>query len=590
MEKAIAFCALLITILIVNCKKKTENPPNVIIIMTDDQGYGDFACHGNPYIETPNLDKLHEESIRFENFHVYPSSSPTRAALMTGKYAHRVGVWHTVRGRERLGTGEKTIADIFSANGYATGIFGKWHLGDEYPFRPTDRGFSESLIHKGGAVSQAADYWNNDRMNDTYYHNEKPKKYEGFSSDVFFENAMKFIDDHKNERFFAYIPTSVPHGPINILPEWAEKYYDKGCPENPADFYASIEQVDQKMGELRNFLKEKGLEKNTILIFLTDNGTSGGERVYNANMRGNKGSAYEGGHRVPFFFYWPDENLTMDREINEVTSVMDLLPSLMDICNLKTEEQLNFNGQSLKPLIFGEEEELENRSILVETQRVKKPIKWRNCAVINDKWRLINGERLYDMKEDFSQQNDIADQHPQVVERLRADYDSIWAQITKNDDEFNRPVIGTGQQPVTNLTGMDWHDFIVSQGHVRRAKIANGNWSIELSETGEYIFELRRWPKESNLQLGDSTPEVTSAENDITFKKWGGKPKGKALDIYKAKIRVNDREKEKEVDLTNRKVTFNMQLNDGDAELKTWFYTTAGDTLGAYYVDVRLKQ
>ena len=590
MEKAIAFCALLITILIVNCKKKTENPPNVIIIMTDDQGYGDFACHGNPYIETPNLDKLHEESIRFENFHVYPSSSPTRAALMTGKYAHRVGVWHTVRGRERLGTGEKTIADIFSANGYATGIFGKWHLGDEYPFRPTDRGFSESLIHKGGAVSQAADYWNNDRMNDTYYHNEKPKKYEGFSSDVFFENAMKFIDDHKNERFFAYIPTSVPHGPINILPEWAEKYYDKGCPENPADFYASIEQVDQKMGELRNFLKEKGLEKNTILIFLTDNGTSGGERVYNANMRGNKGSAYEGGHRVPFFFYWPDENLTMDREINEVTSVMDLLPSLMDICNLKTEEQLNFNGQSLKPLIFGEEEELENRSILVETQRVKKPIKWRNCAVINDKWRLINGERLYDMKEDFSQQNDIADQHPQVVERLRADYDSIWAQITKNDDEFNRPVIGTGQQPVTNLTGMDWHDFIVSQGHVRRAKIANGNWSIELSETGEYIFELRRWPKESNLQLGDSTPEVTSAENHITFKKWGGKPKGKALDIYKAKIRVNDREKEKEVDLTNRKVTFNMQLNDGDAELKTWFYTTAGDTLGAYYVDVRLKQ
>jgi arylsulfatase A-like enzyme len=349
MEKTIAFCALLITILIVNCKKKTENPPNVIIIMTDDQGYGDLACHGNPYIETPNLNKLHDASIRFENFHVFPSCSPTRAALMTGKYPHRVGVWHTVRGRERLATGEKTIADIFSANGYATGIFGKWHLGDNYPFRPVDRGFSESVIHKGGAVSQAADYWNNDRMNDTYYNNEKPQKYEGFSSDVFFDNAMEFIDKHKNERFFAYIPTSVPHGPINILPKWAEKYYGKGCPENPADFYASIEQVDQKMGKLRNFLKEKDLEKNT-------------------------------------------------------------------------------------------------------------------------------------------------------------------------------------------------------------------------------------------------TPEVTSAENDIAFKKWGGKPGGKALDIYKAKIRVNEREKEREVDGTNRKVTFNMQLNAGNAELKTWFYTTAGDTLGAYYADVRLKK
>ena len=590
MEKTIAFCALLITILIVNCKKKTENPPNVIIIMTDDQGYGDLACHGNPYIETPNLDKLHDASIRFENFHVFPSCSPTRAALMTGKYPHRVGVWHTVRGRERLATGEKTIADIFSANGYATGIFGKWHLGDNYPFRPVDRGFSESVIHKGGAVSQAADYWNNDRMNDTYYNNEKPQKYEGFSSDVFFDNAMEFIDKHKNERFFAYIPTSVPHGPINILPKWAEKYYEKGCPENPADFYASIEQVDQKMGKLRNFLKEKDLEKNTILIFLTDNGTSGGQTVYNASMRGNKGSAYEGGHRVPCFFFWPDGNLTMNREITEVTSVMDLLPSLIDICNLKTGENMDFNGRSLKPLIFGEKEKFKNRSILAETQRVKQPIKWRNCVVINDKWRLINGEKLYNMQEDFSQKKDIADQHPQVVERLRADYDSVWAQITRNDDLFHRPIIGTDQQPVTTLSAMSWHNFVTSQRQVRTAKMANGSWSIELAEAGEYIFELRRWPKESNLQLGDSTPEVTSAENDIAFKRWGGKPGGKALDIYKAKIRVNDREKEREVDVTNKKVTLNMQLNAGNAELKTWFYTTAGDTLGAYYVDVRLKK
>ncbi len=196
--------------------------------MTDDQGYGDLACHGNPYIETPNIDKLHDEAIRLENFHVCPSCSPTRAALMTGMYPHRVGVWHTVTGRERLRKDETTIADVFSANGYVTGIFGKWHLGDEYPFRPCDRGFGESLIHKGGAVSQAADYWNNDRMNDTYYHNEKPEKYKGFSSDVFFENAMNFIDKHKHEKFFVYIPTSVSHGPINILPEWSEKYYAKG--------------------------------------------------------------------------------------------------------------------------------------------------------------------------------------------------------------------------------------------------------------------------------------------------------------------------------------------------------------------------
>jgi arylsulfatase A-like enzyme len=505
---------------------------------------------------------------------------------MTGKYPHSVGVWHTVRGRERLREDETTMADVFSANGYVTGIFGKWHLGDEYPFRPCDRGFTESVIHKGGAVSQAADYWGNDRMNDTYYHNEIPEKYEGFSSDVFIDNAMQFIARHKRDKFFVYIPTSVPHGPINILPEWSGKYYEKGCPEDPADFYASIEQVDQKIGELRAFLREHDLEENTLLFFFTDNGTSGGESVYNANMRGHKGSAYEGGHRVPCFLYWPADNLMLNREISEITSVMDLLPTFIEICDLELEKPVRFHGQSLKPLLFPGAGKWENRSILVETQRVITPIKWRNSVVMNKKWRLINGKELYDMERDFSQKNDVAVQFPEIVEGLRNDYQEIWTDISRRDDVYSRPVIGTEFAPVTTLSGMDWYDFIVSQQNVRKATISNGSWLIRIAEPGEYMFELRRWPRESQLSLGASTPEVKSTDNDIAFKKWGGKPAGKALDIYKAKIRVNDIELEKEADLSKDRVEFRVELDAGDAELKTWFYTTAGDTLGAYYVDI----
>jgi hypothetical protein len=347
--------------------------------------------------------------------------------------------------------------------------------------------------------------------------------------------------------------------------------------------------VDRRIGELREFLKEENLEENTLLLFLTDNGTSGGEPVYNANMRGRKGSAYEGGHRVPCFLYWASDTLALNREINEVTSVMDLLPTFVDLCNLELERPIGFHGQSLKPLLFPGAGKWENRSILVETQRVVTPIKWRNCVLMNKKWRLINGKELYDMDKDFSQMNDVAGQFPEIVERLRNDYEEIWADISRRDDEYARPVIGTEFAPVTTLSGMDWHDFIVSQQNVRRATISNGSWPIKIAKPGEYIFALRRWPRESKLQLGAATPEVKSADNDISFKRWGGKPAGKALDIYKAGIRVNDIEMEKEADPSKDRVEFRIELDEGDAELKTWFYTTAGDTLGAYYVDISIR-
>lgn len=590
---------LLAGFLLVSCNSKKDTPPNVIIIMTDDQGYGDIAAHRNPYIETPNMDKLHDESIRLENFHVSPTCSPTRAELMTGKYHHRVGVWHTVIGRERIRKSELTMADAFSQNGYATGIFGKWHLGDGYPFRPSDRGFTESVIHKAGSVSQMADYWDNDRMNDTYFYNNQPRKYNGYSSDVFFEEAMAFMKSNNDKPFFAYIPTSAPHGPNNVQQQWADKYLQKGLTENVANFYASIERIDQNLGKLREFMQATGLDQNTILIFLTDNGTTMPNDHNRAGMRGNKGSVYEGGHRVPCFIYWPQEGIKHAVGYHELTSVTDLLPTLIDLCRLKVDTKESFDGKSLQPLLSGNTSGLEKRRLLVEQQRIPNPVKWKNCVVLDKKWRLVNGKELYDMEADFGQKHDVSDEYPEVVSDLRMSYEKIWEDIRVNDHEYPRLILGSSEEPETLLSAQDWYwknnsdkqNLVVGQAVVREGKLSNGMWPVEIARDGKYIFELRRWPKESGLGINESTPEIRSENNDIVLKKWGTKPKGRVFDITRAKLKVGKLEKEVWVNApTSSNVEISVELNKGPADVQSWFYTSEGDSLGAYYVYARLSQ
>jgi len=287
---AIALCWLFVLPLSALVAQK----PNVIFILTDDQGYGDLACHGNPWIKTPNLDKLHSESVRFTNFHVGTTCAPSRSGLMTGKYCNKVGVWHTVNGREILREGETTLAEKMKTAGYKTGIFGKWHLGDNYPFRPQDRGFDEVLIHGGGGVGQQPDYWENDYFDDTYFHNGKPQKYKGYCTDVWFSEALKFIKANKNKPFFCYLPTNAPHGPYNIADKYSNPYKNNPNIPNP-NFYGMITNIDENIGRLREELKKMGIDKNTILVFMTDNGTAAGVKFgkngevvsgYNADMRG----------------------------------------------------------------------------------------------------------------------------------------------------------------------------------------------------------------------------------------------------------------------------------------------------------------
>jgi len=317
--------------------------PNVILIMTDDMGYGDVGINGNTMLKTPHLDALAKQSVRMTDFHVDPTCAETRAALMTGRYSCRTGVWHTINGRSILREDELTMADVFASNDYATGIFGKWHLGDNYPFMPRDRGFQTTFIHGGGGVTQTPDAWGNDYYDDTYFRNGKSEPQQGYCTDVFFNETLKFIEQNHDKPFFAYLATNAAHGPYRCPKEYSQPYLDQGVEKTMSSFYGMIASIDENVGKLCEKLAEMGLEKNTILIFTSDNGTARGmlkpaalEKGYpwigfNGGLSGTKASKLEGGHRVPFFVRYPAGKIEGGKDVSTLTAQFDLLPTFVDL-------------------------------------------------------------------------------------------------------------------------------------------------------------------------------------------------------------------------------------------------------------------
>ncbi|NQT86671.1 arylsulfatase [bacterium] len=558
--------------------------PNVILVITDDQGYGDLGCHGNPVIHTPHIDGLHAESVRLTNFHVGPTCAPTRAGLMTGHYCNCTGVWHTIMGRSLLRRDEVTVADVFRANGYRTGMFGKWHLGDNAPFRPHDRGFDEALYHGGGGVSQTPDFWGNDYFDDTYRRNGVPESFTGYCTDVWFDEALKFVDAHREEPFFCYISTNAPHGPYNVDESYAAPYRE-AVPDSRARFYGMITNIDENVGKLRARLAELGLADDTILIWMTDNGSSGGATLdgegfvtegYNAGLRGMKGSPYDGGHRTPFFLRWPAGGYAEGRDEDRLTANVDVLPTLIDLCGLRSPKGVAFSGTSLRPLLEGRE--WPERVVVTDSQRVDHPVKWRQSAVMTDRWRLVNGTELHDIGIDREQRRDVAGGNPDVVRRLRRDYDAWWDTVSTRLDEYCPIVVGSGREPVAAITGHDWHGEACpwSQGLVRQGVICNGFWVIDVAEAGRYAFELRRWPREENRAIVDGI--------DGEIEDWY--TGGNALPLTHARIRVGGQEADGPIEPDARGVTFTLDLPAGETRMQTWLSDGADLELGAYYVYV----
>jgi len=322
--------------------------PNVVFVLTDDQGYGDLSCLGNPVLHTPSIDRLHSQSVRFTDFHVAPVCTPTRGELLTGRDALCNGATFVCMGRSLLRADLPTVADIFAANGYHTGHFGKWHLGDNYPYRPQDRGFHETVYHPAWGITSAPDYFGNDYFDDRYRHRDEIEQYDGYCTDVWFEQALSWMDGchRRDDPFFAYIATNAPHGPLWVPDQYRQPYLD-AVKRHEASFFGMISNIDENLGRLEAFLHDRGLYDNTILIFMTDNGTATGQDVFNAGMRGKKASLYDGGHRVPFFVRWPNGGVGGGRDVGGVTRSTDLLPTLIDLCDLRAEDGLAFDGLSL---------------------------------------------------------------------------------------------------------------------------------------------------------------------------------------------------------------------------------------------------
>ncbi len=570
-----------------------ERATNVVIVITDDQGYGDLGCTGNPVIQTPNLDRLANESVWLTDYHVAPTCSPTRAALMSGHWTNRTGAWHTIMGRSMLREDEGTLGQFFKDAGYRTGMFGKWHLGDNFPYRPEDRGFEDVYRHGGGGVGQTPDVWDNAYFDGGYFHNGKIVPAKGFCTDVFFDQANQYITKcaQQNKPFLAYISTNAPHGPLHCPQKYMDMY--KGQPARTAAFLGMITNIDDNIGKTRDLLKELGLYEDTIFIFTTDNGTAFGHDVYNAGMRGKKGSEYDGGHRVPFFLHWPNGGMNKLKKIDTLCHAVDIAPTLLDLVGKKSPKGYKFDGISLSPVLRSNTKvDWPDRMLVTDSQRVRDPIKWKQSAVMSQGWRLVNGKELYKIDTDPGQSNNLASEHPHRVEEMRSFYDAWWAELEPTFSRTTELHIGHPDHPLVTLTSHDWiqEAYPPWNQQQNRAKLPvrtssvglrhEGHWAIKVLQGGNYRIRVRRWPEESGKRINEALPageQVPGADKAFRAQV------GFGIEATSATMRLNGKDWEtKPVSENSEEVSFSLLLSEGVHKLSPYFTIPQGE-LGCYY-------
>ena len=559
--------------------------PNVIILITDDQGYGDLSCHGNPALHTPAMDRLHEESVRLTNFHVAPICTPTRSQLLTGCDALSNGAYSWAYGHECIFPEIPTMAEVFKNNGYRTGHFGKWHLGDNYPFRPHDRGFEESIHHKGAAITQSPDYWNNDYFDDYYWDKDELRKYKGYCTDVWFAEAMKYIEACLDESspFFLYLPTNCPHGPLYVPDHYRIPYRHLG--HSLSSFFGMITNIDENMSRLDTFLRLKGLKEKTIFIFMTDNGGTVGVPFFNAGMKGRKGSLTEGGHRVPCFIRWPKSDFKQGQDFDQPTQVQDILPTLITACGLNPPKGFRCDGTDLSPILKGGEcSTIDERKFVIQfTKRPPIPQKG-DAVVIWKQWRLVSGRELYNLESDPGQENDVAVEHPDIVEELEGHYEEWWRSVEPCLKRINVFPVGGEKTAAVDLCLFDWDDYEGDANNtlqltVRQGARMFGDWHIEVEEAGDYLFEMRRWPREAETAIAAGLPEY-QAEDDLFSE-------GVSLPITQADLTVEGQNRRITVSPRDEAARVKLRLERGKTTIQCLFRNENGDAVcGVYYLAI----
>lgn len=441
--------------------------PNIILILTDDQGYGDLSLHGNPILKTPNMDLLGSTGVRFDNFVVSPSCSPTRCALLTGMYPFKSGVTHTIQGRERMSLKSVTLPQVLKRGGYTTGMFGKWHLGMSDEFLPQNRGFDVAVMTQGDSQ--------NSHFNPTLVRNGKPEEHEGFRTDILFNEAMRFMKSNKDGPFFCYLSTYSPHAPLKV-PEQYKKPFEGKVSDEEATFLGMVSNIDENIGRLLAYLDESGLRKNTLVILVNDNGGTYGVDVWNAHMRGHKGGAWNGSIRALSFWNWKGQ--LKPSVVNDLAGHIDVLPTLAEIAGVSLEEdhRQKLDGFSLVPMLEGEPSPDPERIIIHHLGRwfsgqgdmhqyAMCGVRYKNFHMVRStpcQNEYCRGEcrfvrrihigsipgtysknglfhfaqtpfdrwALFDVSRDVSEEHDIAEQNPQIVARLALDYDLWWEKVS----------------------------------------------------------------------------------------------------------------------------------------------------------------
>lgn len=481
--------------------------PNVILIMADDQGYGDLGITGNPHVKTPVIDNFARKNIRFDNFYVSPVCAPTRSSLMTGRFSLRTGIRDTYNGGAIMATSEVTIAEMLKQANYKTGIFGKWHLGDNYPSRPNDQGFDESVIHLSGGMGQVGDFTTYFKKDSSYFnpvlwHNGHKEAYKGYCSDIFAEQAIRFIEKNRQSPFFCYLAFNAPHTPLQIPDKYYQMFKDidpasgfendnrpfvKMSEKNKEDarrVYAMVSNIDENVGKLLQKLDELNIAENTLVIFMTDNGPQ--QTRYVAGMRGRKGSVYRGGVRVPFFLRYP-KLFKGDKRIETTAAHIDILPTLAQICNVDLPNKL-IDGKSLLPLIKGEQVNWADRPLFFYWSR-RYPELYNNMALQKGNHKLVghtnyNAEiedfELFDIDKDPYEQNNIVLKNKSVADTLKSELDLFYKELINSPNIINLPRIIIGNKH-ENPVILNRNDAGGERGIWAQEEIY-GKWKVSISE------------------------------------------------------------------------------------------------------------
>lgn len=505
-----------ITLLLLSITKINAKQPNVIFILTDDQGWADMSCHGNPDIETPNIDAFFESAAELTNYYVSPLCSPTRAALMTGHYAYRCNVVNTGGGMSTLSPKIKALPEYLKDAGYTTALYGKWHLGDTYPHRAQDRGFDDVLTHISGNLSAYPPL--NPYSDPVMLDNGVEKQLEGYCSDIFTDKSIDFIKKNKDQPFFLYLSYNAPHRPLEITDDYLEKYQAKGLKDQTARVYAMVENIDDNLARLRATLKELGLEDNTILVFMNDNGpTSLEDDRYLGGFRGKKTYVYEGGIKAACAIAYPN-GFAGKQKIDALSAHIDFTPTILDLCGVDPQEALE--GKSLKPLLMNEKKDLEERTLFWQ-QHQKMPQKFRAFAVRKGDYKLVQQEKingtfklekinfeLFNIKNDPFEKNNIIGDNPAIKAELLAEYEQWFDEVTLDVGDLPYTIIL--QPSIQNPTLFTRRDWLGTNG-IQDNEV--GHWSIRAKESAVYDVEvsIRRVLKEASViqvDLNGKTWEV----------------------------------------------------------------------------------